>query len=1012
MNYNAFISYRHSDLDMFVAKQVHKRLETFKVPRKVQKETGIKKIERVFRDQEELPIGSNLSDNISEALRNSEYLIVICSPRTPESYWVQTEIKTFFEMHDRDHVLAVLIEGEPEDSFPEALRFDEQGNPVEPLAADVRGATQSEMKKKMPTEFMRLAAPLLHCTYDDLRQRHKERQMHRMMAIMGGVMALGIAFGGYYAYTASQIQKNYQDKQVNQSKYLSDTALDLIEDGDRITAIQLSLEALPYEEERPYVPQAEYALTQSLNVYTDGSELGVERTLPTDMPVSDFNYSADGKHLVVTDNGSKAYVYRIEDGDLLLTVDDPINETCEPIDLKNAYMTEKSQVILGYEDHVECLDLEGKQVWNIDLADYTDYVAFNAFYYDKNVHLGVTMSIDCIVVFDDDGKIVMTAAKEDAEAMSFTAQSAVFSPDGKKLAIPRSISIDEENDVPGTVTVFDLATGEATDVHCSYGFVARLLFIDENRLAVVSDHEKVDNRLMLDGSGKIEGLDVTTGAIDWSVDYEFSPLTINGSSSQLFYSDFTGRDGVQYQLLNYYGNNEFISVDVTTGQEWFRCNKSSSITGHHYANDYMVILFERGGYMDIISLDDRQENSDNTKDTKLTITKARAGGGVITVKQYQSPGLVLLSYPKDPNMEEFCTTDASVSTAMFTDDSKYVVVKSGSSGESAFFVYDFQTKAVIDTIPCESYDEVVVGHNHDLFVQQKGGKDTLVKYEITDDGCKEVASMEIRAGNDDPFDLANDCFLVYGGSGFQLIDLNTMEVRYQDDQLRIYQAAVGGSDCNLIAFVSEDNVIHLKNGKTNSESVIHEDSMKALLGMTRTGGMALSPNGKYIALNCIDYTVRIYDVEQEQVVYEIPFGGRGFSFLQFTPDSTKLLMQGDDYYLQVYDLNKGAKIQANSVRAYHISQVDYLEDEDGNLAKVALHCGSTMCLLNADTFDLTAAITNGCDISLKNDIILCAKYKSVVSFPYYSLEELYEIAREQTGGKKLTEEQRVQLNVD
>ena len=32
MNYNAFISYRHSDLDMFVAKQVHKRLEPTRPP--------------------------------------------------------------------------------------------------------------------------------------------------------------------------------------------------------------------------------------------------------------------------------------------------------------------------------------------------------------------------------------------------------------------------------------------------------------------------------------------------------------------------------------------------------------------------------------------------------------------------------------------------------------------------------------------------------------------------------------------------------------------------------------------------------------------------------------------------------------------------------------------------------------------------------------------------------------------------------------------------------------------
>ena len=64
MRYNAFISYRHSELDMFVAKKVHKGLETFKVPHAVAKKTGKKKINRVFRDQEELPSGSDLGDNI------------------------------------------------------------------------------------------------------------------------------------------------------------------------------------------------------------------------------------------------------------------------------------------------------------------------------------------------------------------------------------------------------------------------------------------------------------------------------------------------------------------------------------------------------------------------------------------------------------------------------------------------------------------------------------------------------------------------------------------------------------------------------------------------------------------------------------------------------------------------------------------------------------------------------------------------------------------------------------
>ena len=121
MRYDAFISYRHAELDLYIAKRLHKRLETFKVPRAVAKKTGKKSIQRVFRDQEELPIGSDLGDNIEEALKESEYLVVICSPRTPESYWVQNEISTFIQIHGREKVLAVLIEGEPAQSFPAQL---------------------------------------------------------------------------------------------------------------------------------------------------------------------------------------------------------------------------------------------------------------------------------------------------------------------------------------------------------------------------------------------------------------------------------------------------------------------------------------------------------------------------------------------------------------------------------------------------------------------------------------------------------------------------------------------------------------------------------------------------------------------------------------------------------------------------------------------------------------------------------------------------------------------------
>ena len=82
LHYNAFISYRHAPLDSKVAQDIQKRLERLHIPAEIRKKTGIKKIERIFRDKEELPITSNLGDDISQALEDADYLIVVCSPST------------------------------------------------------------------------------------------------------------------------------------------------------------------------------------------------------------------------------------------------------------------------------------------------------------------------------------------------------------------------------------------------------------------------------------------------------------------------------------------------------------------------------------------------------------------------------------------------------------------------------------------------------------------------------------------------------------------------------------------------------------------------------------------------------------------------------------------------------------------------------------------------------------------------------------------------------------------
>ena len=151
VRYNAFISYRHCEPDKSIAKALHRKLENYRIPKELREKLGRDVIGRVFRDEAELPVTDSLSEAILDALRNTEYLIVICSPRLKLSAWCMKEIEIFTKLHGKKKILPVLIEGEPEDSFPETFFYedveqkDPDGNTVtvrmekEPLAADCRG---------------------------------------------------------------------------------------------------------------------------------------------------------------------------------------------------------------------------------------------------------------------------------------------------------------------------------------------------------------------------------------------------------------------------------------------------------------------------------------------------------------------------------------------------------------------------------------------------------------------------------------------------------------------------------------------------------------------------------------------------------------------------------------------------------------------------------------------------------------------------------------------------------
>lgn len=358
--YDAFISYRHTELDKFAAENLHRQMEAFRLPGKLSGRTeGRTRITRVFRDRDELPLTNSLEDNITEALRQSEYLVVICSPRLRESLWCRKEIETFIGMHGRRNVFAVLIQGEPEESFPEELLYEEETvqNPdgttgtvrrqLEPLAADIRGKTKREMLKALKTEKLRLMAPMFSLNYDDLRQRHRERRMKRILAASLTAAAVCLCFGTFSTYMALRIksQKEQIEAQAvsleaqaaeiaaqndalleNQARSLAAEALRLLERGDRIHAIETAVSAMTeYEGMRlPYTPEAQYALTESLHAYDNGSYIKPRRQLKTAGVIYSMALSPDGGKLLTYDESGTLTLWDLSTGEVLL-----VREDCE-----------------------------------------------------------------------------------------------------------------------------------------------------------------------------------------------------------------------------------------------------------------------------------------------------------------------------------------------------------------------------------------------------------------------------------------------------------------------------------------------------------------------------------------------------------------------------------------------------------------------------------------------------------------------------------------------------------
>lgn len=734
VQYDAFISYRHSELDSFVAETLHRQLESFKLPGNVARlkaaentgkfaedavlpdterkttESVKTRIQRVFRDKEELPLVTNLADPITDALENSEYLIVICSPRLPESMWCRKEIETFIQMHDREHVLAVLVEGEPDTSFPEELLYREveeaqpDGSvvrkriPVEPLAADVRGEDHREIRKKIKSELLRLVAPMFDCNYDDLKQRHKEQRTRKILMTSVSISAVCLLFGivsmtmalrikrqniqitaqsEEISAQAQEIEEQYQAAKKSTAVSRSKEALNYLEEGDRLRAVATAQDAIlnlseehRIEAQIDYPAETVYALSESLYLYENGQHILPDRILEADTTVYAMKLTPKGSRVLTLDQSGHAVIWNPADTNSKIRIK-VAADTSD--DGKEIAFWGEEHVFVSVEEGVVLYDLadgSAQEVYRIPCQGYVGMIVQQESGQAILLTSDGYQAIDCA-----DGNVVYEGAWDADGRIARGTAEFTCSEDERYWAVSLadSYGLDDDRQM---VAVYDTASGKQLSAFpIQYEYIRSLRF-DGDRIYVVSNHsgEKDFTRLTLGMEGRLQAFDIGG---------DTSPAwTYERQGGWLYETSYAHMENSNYLLCSSY--SDVVALDKRDGSyiDVFSFGTEVVKLGNYTGSDNFI-AFTRDGVWHYLSME-RMEDMVGMLFPSCTSTNVRdfaIGDGYCVTLPYGSRRVTVYRTANGAGNELFYESEnGAVRDAAVNADGTYLAVSSYDSG--------------------------------------------------------------------------------------------------------------------------------------------------------------------------------------------------------------------------------------------------------------------------------------------------------------------------------------------
>lgn len=1048
--YDFFISYKHGELDSAIALYLQQLLERYKVPKEIQQKSSKTKIARVFRDESELSASSDLSKDIEERLSDSEFLIVICSPDTKKSRWVDQEIRTFIKLRDRRNILPVLIKGEPEDSFPEILME------TEPMAADFRGKDLSFIKKRCRSELLRLVSPALHCSYDELKQRHKLYQFRKIAITASLITIVAILFSAYSIYQNIQIKKNYEEKQIRQAKLLADKSTQLLKEGDKEAAVLIAMEALPKSENdksMPFVGEAQIALENALSLYTlpDSEGYRANRILQM-QDVSDLRYSLDEeKRILVThDSENVVYFWNLDSESLISSY-----KLEDKVYYPDVYIGENGRAYISFSGEVICFNYEKNNVeWTVDLSkENIDYgeVALSPqkdmLFCTGNVFLAdgkeAKQNVLAWVYLDAaTGERLKSGQGSERYDFSCSVSGVTWSPDNNRVCV-RYSNMDEKT----KIFILDYEKEEmsllTTVVQNEY---AKMLcyFTDEDTMVFLggTDSAMSLNIVYAMTNFYVQGYDINEMEMLWEVK---SSAPARDTFPQIQYTDIKV-NGEDKKLLTVSAYSKVINI--LDGEIISEASYPNEIAGVFTKNQIQFHVTDDGIIHKVNAIDGTVFNEfyGNTDLGMKDIMVARAySDSEIFILQEDSGRVYLLNQAYDDTGIVLENSGEVNAKAAYDASGQYILGVDAVYGEkdNHLYLWDSSNGKVIfeDVIELEENEYTgfapefinekyfYYATDKRMFLYSLETKKLLSEYSINElEGITAIIDTIEKCDAEEPEfyigasnglivhltgeELESEIFSTKEGLN-ELFDDNPEEYNYYQYEYRVskngkymiiqrYEYYGDTSEIPLLAIDLEQMEL------LDIPSILLHSNMSQ-------NNLEFSEDGSRIIVCTSDYQLKIIDLANAEELYSMEIDENDYHKFWLSPDNRYLFLHTSDRSLKMYDLEKEKYIMNSDAVDEDIKDWKFFEEGKYMLTMAEATWSYPICTVfqksDKGTYEVVSGHSSCVDASL-NQYMVDSSPTDTYIYNRLSLDEMLKRAEAYLNGRTLTELERQKYHID